>query len=463
MRRTKIVCTLGPASDSAAKIEALIKAGLDVARLNFSHGDHKSHATVYKRVRAVAKKLGKSVAILQDLQGPKIRVGEMPEGGLRLVKGEEVILVSKLTKLARKNKTILVSYAGFAHDLKVGDSLLLDDGLLELKVSKIEKGEIRAKVIIPGLLLSHKGINAPSATLNVEALSEKDKEDLAFGLKLGVDYVALSFVTKPEQVTKLRSLIEAQSEAEFPPKIIVKIEKHEALKNFDKILKVADAVMVARGDLGIETPAVRVPIEQKTIIKKCREAGKPVIVATQMLESMKTSPVPTRAEISDVANAVIDHADACMLSAETASGEYPVAAVKFMAGTMEETEQSNYDDVDLDKDRRRLTVLSARLERALRQALELHAQALVVATNHAEEIFKLSSFHQEIPIFVVTNSEALARQLNLAWGIMPFQADSLYRGSILAKLKAQKLIKKNNLAVYLSHLDEFVGEVVRIK
>lgn len=448
MRRTKIVCTIGPACDSPAKLRALIKSGMNVARLNFSHGTHAAHAAVVKRIRAAAKAEKQHIAILQDLQGPKIRVGVLPDEGMRLVKGAELVLTTKKEAYDPKKGRVSVSYAGMHKDLKPKDRLLLDDGLLELEVTRITDHDIHTKVVVPGLLTSHKGVNVPTAHLRVSPLTPKDLDDLQFGLKLGVDWIALSFVTSASEVKRLRKL------AGPKPKIIVKIEKHEALEHFDEILAAADGVMVARGDLGIETPAVRVPIEQKGIIAKCRAAGKPVVVATQMLDSMIRNPRPTRAEISDIANAVIDHTDAIMLSGETASGKYPIEAVKIMSETAEVTELSSYDNVPLSLITQSGTsrTLFARVHAAIELALEFHAAALVIASDTGEKVRIASALRQELPIIAIVPNEQLARQLHLSWGVAPIVLnnwDTRRPVMIKRELVRAGLIKSRDAAIVL--------------
>jgi len=461
-RRTKIVCTIGPTSNSPEKIRALIRAGLSVARLNFSHGTYKEHEIVVKRLRAAAKIEKKTIAILQDLQGPKIRVGVLPDGGVHLTRGEELILTTKKVDYDPKRRLISVSYAGMHHDLKSGDRLLLDDGLLELEVQKISGHEIHTKIIIGGELSSHKGVNVPTATLNVDPMTEKDRNDLAFGLKLGVDWVALSFVTSADQVKRLKRMIRdgLKGSSVTEPKVIVKIEKHEALTNFDEILAAADGVMVARGDLGIETPAVRVPIEQKIIIEKCRAARKPVVVATQMLDSMIRNPRPTRAEISDVANAVIDHTDATMLSGETASGKYPVEAVKVMAETISVTEESRFDDLSIPRLPEKAPTLVARVVNAVRLAKDAGASVLVIASDTGEKVRLASSLRQEIPIIAAVPDATLGRQLMMSWGVNSILVPSLDRNTILKTIHHLKLVKKGAAIVFLDEIKASAGVLV---
>jgi pyruvate kinase len=332
-KRTKIIATIGPASEDKKILTQMIKNGLDIARLNFSHGSYPNHQLLIRHIRATAKKLRKRVLILQDLQGPKIRVGVLPR-----------------PKLIKKNQTVIIGkdYV-FDYDISAivqkGHRILIEDGLMELKVTNVKDQLVTCKVVSGGSVQSHKGVNLPDSKVTMPILTQKDIADLQFGLKHGVDFVALSFVRDGTDIVVLKRLIKKYLPSRKKvPLIVAKIERKDAIKNFAKILKQTDWVMVARGDLGVELPDYEVPVLQKDIIAKCEKAGKPVIVATQMLDSMIRNPRPTRAEVSDVANAVIDHADAVMLSGETATGKYPVEAVAEMRRVIEDTEASPFDD-----------------------------------------------------------------------------------------------------------------------
>lgn len=330
-RRTKIVCTVGPASASLPVLTAMMKVGMDVARLNFSHATHKDHARLIRLIRRSAKAADKHVPIIGDLQGPKIRLGVLPEKGVELKNGMMV--------------TLPVTYGNLFKDLKKGHRIFIDDGIIETVFVRGSRGKIEVKVENGGMVTSHKGMNFPDSTLKVSAFTNKDKEDALFGIEQGVDWFALSFVTKASQVVALKKLIKQKTRRGKPlARVIVKIEKHEAIDAIDEIIKAADGIMIARGDLGVEIDAEEVPIRQKEIIHACRHAGKPVIVATQMLDSMIRNPRPTRAEVSDVANAVFDCASGVMLSGESASGKYPLQAVKMMVKIVKEAEASCYDD-----------------------------------------------------------------------------------------------------------------------
>lgn len=422
-KRTKIVCTIGPASHEPEMLEKMIMAGMNVARLNFSHGTHDDHAKLIKTIREVAARLGEPVALLQDLQGPKIRVGDLPKEGVMLMKGEDAVFT---TEAGAALPRITVSHERLHEDLKVGDSILLDDGLLEVKVKEIKGRDIVTEVVNGGPLTSHKGFNLPTASLSVPAITEKDKDDLKFGVGQGVDWVALSFVRTAKDINDLRDLIAGYEKElgltpERPLKIIAKIEKHEAITNMDEIVAAVDSIMVARGDLGIETPAEEVPLAQKTLIEKCLAAAKPVIVATQMLDSMIRNPRPTRAEVSDVANAVIDHTDAVMLSGESASGKYPLEAVETMSRIIRETEASGRDDIEphahMTAGKSDEAVMA---EAAAILSKDVDAK-LILALSSDGDLGRILSRHRpQLPIAVATTAERTRNQLNLSWGVFSF-------------------------------------------
>ncbi len=415
-KRTKIVCTLGPSTNTLEAIIALAEAGMDVCRLNFSHGTHEDHAKLITTIREARAKTGIPLAILQDLQGPKIRVGELPEGGVRLVAGKEVVFTVGEGKPPEK---IPVSYAELPNDVQPGQVLLLDDGLMSAQVVGVKGKDVVAKVLQGGDLLSHKGMNLPNTKTSIPALTDKDREDLRFGVEHQVDWVALSFVRKPEDVELLRAALGELEDKESPRiKVMCKIEKPEALDHLPQIIEASDGIMVARGDLGIEMPPEKVPVIQKRIIEACLKAAKPVIVATQMLESMIHHPRATRAEVSDVAHAVMDHADATMLSAETASGEYPREAVKTMAATLLETEKSGYDDRDIEFDAKAntegvMTNIASVLARA-------HGvKAILVASLTGQAAGLISRYRPAAPIYAAAVNERVQNQLQLSWGVTP--------------------------------------------
>ena len=464
-KRTKIVCTLGPASNTSAKISAMIKAGMNVARLNFSHGTYPDHQKMMDLVRKEAAKLNVPIAMLQDLQGPKIRVGDLPKEGVELKAGLEVIFTTRPKPLAGM---IPVTYEKLHTDVQAGQVLLLADGLMDARVTKVEGRDVYAKVVTGGLLTSHKGLNLPETTVSVSAMSDKDKEDVKFGVKAGVDMVALSFVRTAKEVLDLRYLIKSEEKklgkgfTDKPPvRIIAKIEKREAVERIDEILDAADGIMVARGDLGIEMPAEDVPLIQKRLIEKALAAAKPVIVATQMLESMIQNPRPTRAEVSDVANAVIDHTDAVMLSAESAAGKYPVEAVGTMARIIQRTEKSKFDDVDMPRIRTYATEEEAMSSVAGMLARSTKAKFILVASLSGTAGRIVSRFRPELPIFVSTNQERVYRQLSVSWGVVPFvmptcqTIEELIERSIL-------YLKKNRFAKTGDSMIVIAGEPVGI-
>lgn len=403
IKQTKIICTIGPSSENTKTMEEMINSGMNIARLNFSHGTYENHAKLIKNLRVVAKKTGKQIGILQDLQGPKIRVGSI-DGEIILKKGQAVILNGKSGSSGTVR--IPVTYSGLHKDVKSGDRILLDDGLLELVVEGVFKKDIRATVKIGGKVISHKGINLPDSVVKLSSLTQKDKDDLKFGLRKKVDFVALSFVRNSDDILELRKILPKKN----PPFIIAKVEKHEAIKNFDKILDVVDGIMVARGDLALEIPAEQVPVVQKDIIMKCLSAAKPVIVATQMLHTMIENPRPTRAEISDVANAVIDHADALMLSGESAVGKYPVKAVETMARVIKNTEKSKYDDL-------KPCVVMSDTARILSESPK--TKAIVIISDTAETARKISCIRPEAAVYASITSPKECRELLLTWGVRP--------------------------------------------
>ncbi len=456
-KRTKIVCTLGPATSSKEKIRALIKSGMNVARLNFSHGTQADHARLIRIIRREAKNLNLPIAILQDLQGPKIRVGELPKEGIRLEPGQKIVFTTGQAALPHK---LPVTYGKLHQDVKPGEKLLFDDGLLSVEVLKVRGRDVECKVIDGGLLMSYKGLNLPESKVSVSSLSSKDKEDLAFGVKQNVDFVALSFVRSAADIKALRRLMsrhqKKSGKAEAPIKIIAKIEKREALQNIDEIIKVTDGIMVARGDLGIETPAEDVPVEQKKIIIKCLAAAKPVIVATQMLDSMIRNPRPTRAEVSDVANAVIDHADAIMLSGETASGKYPIQAVKIMAKIALETEASLFDDLkESGTIKRSLGTEEAISGVARILAEDVGAKAILITSLTGDSGRLVAAHRPELPIYVATTTARACRQLNLSWNVAPFELPKKTSFEALVKsafdhLKKTRKIKKGDKVIVIA-------------
>lgn len=451
VKRTKIICTIGPACDTVEKMVQLGTAGMDVARMNFSHGTHDAHLRNLKRLRQAGLRVGRPFGILQDLQGPKIRVGKLGNGVL-LKPGTEVVFS---TDPHPAEGDIPVTLPNLHKDAKRGAVFLLDDGLLECRVTRVQDRRIRAEVVHGGMLLSNKGLNLPNTALSIPALSDKDKADALWGVKMGVDYIALSFVRSAADVRDLRRILDKSANGRRI-RVIGKIEKQEALDNFEEILAVLDGVMVARGDLGIETDATNVPVVQKQLITRCREAGVPVIVATQMLDSMQRNPRPTRAEVSDVANAVADHADAVMLSGETASGQYPIESVRVMASTIRATEASPLDDVShpVVEGQRGIPELVGASARLVSDALG-HAP-IIVLTDSGRTAREVSSFRPEAPIHVVTPVPTTERQCQLLWGVTSHRVPSVPKkleqraAHAVAFLRRKKALKSGTRVIVVS-------------
>ena len=421
-RQTKIVCTIGPATDSPEMIKRLMKAGMNVARLNFSHGTYRQHANVIRSIREISAELGIPVAILQDLSGPKIRTGAMaPDSGAVLTKGNEFILVCE--DISGDEHRVSISYFGeLVRKLKEGDEIFLADGVMQLKVIDIDADGIRCAVIAGGELRSRQGINIPGVSLGIPAVTVKDLSDLAFGMENGVDLLALSFVQQASDLLPLKHAMHIKG-VEIP--IIAKIEKHEALNNIDEIIELADGIMIARGDLGIEIPLERVPVTQKMLIEKAGIKGKPVITATQMLESMMENSRPTRAEVTDVANAIFDGTDAVMLSGETAIGKYPVQAVEMMDKIARETEiVLPYEEI-LRQRRAALshTITDAISHAACYTARDLDAKAILCCTQSGYTARMVAKYRPEPIIVAVTPLESTFRELALSWGVLPLRID----------------------------------------
>ncbi|MDO8571717.1 MAG: pyruvate kinase [bacterium] len=445
MKLTKIVCTIGPASQEKSMMEKLVHAGMNVARLNFSHGTYENHALLIKNVRAVAKKVGQPLAILQDLQGPRIRIGDLPKEGVEIKKGEDIVLVpQKNWNGSAKQKQLPNQYVGLAKDVKAGNHILIADGVMDLKVVKVLGDAITCRVIAGGIVKSHKGINVPGVTLKTPAITAKDKKDVVFGVSQGVDYIALSFVKDAKDITRLRALTK-KAKASAQVGIIAKIERPEAVENFDEILDAVDGIMIARGDLGIEVPAQKVPIIQKQLIKKCIVARKPVIVATQMLESMIQNRRPTRAEVSDVANAVIDHTDAVMLSGESATGLYPYETVQIMAKTLSETEHSKYDDytcANLDKEK---TIAEMMAHVATTLAWTKEVRCIVVDDPDPRLVRHIAAHRSELRIVAFHGKAIIRQQLNLVRGVTAYPL----KKDVASFLKNEKIANKGDKVLFV--------------
>ncbi len=417
--KTKIVATVGPASNSKEMLRALIHEGVDVFRLNFSHGSHEDHLKVIHFVRELNQELGTNVSLLQDLQGPKIRVNEM-QPNIVIERGQELTITTR--ELLGNNEVASTSYKTLPKDVKTGDIILVDDGKIELKVREIRDDEVVTEVVYGGPLKSRKGINLPFTKVSAPSLTDKDLKDLEFGMKNDVDWIALSFVRKAADIHSMRAILEKNNSNS---KIVAKIEKPEALSNIDDIIAATDAVMVARGDLGVEIWLEEVPMVQKMLIEKCNRQGKPVIVATQMMESMIENPRPTRAETNDVANAVMDGADALMLSAETAAGKYPIEVIRSMVRTISSVEKNpgiyfRFREVDAASP---IYVNDSLVLAACKLAKDVGAKAIVGMTSSGYTAFKSSSHRPDANIFVFTGNNSLINKMNLVWGTRAYHYD----------------------------------------
>ncbi|MEY4710053.1 MAG: hypothetical protein RLZZ47_1036 [Bacteroidota bacterium] len=447
--KTKIVATIGPATSSEEMLEKIILAGVDVCRLNFSHGAYELHQEVIDRVRNINNRLGCHVALLQDLQGPKLRIGKV-EGEFHLLEGDHVLVTTE-EQISTKD-VLFVSYKRLIQDCKPGERILLNDGKVSLVFTeKVNDTTMRAEVIAGGPLSSNKGFNLPDSSLTVPSLTKKDLADLEYGLSQEVDWVALSFVRTADDIVELKRLI---AEKGTHTKVIAKIEKPEAVKNIDEIIKVSDGIMVARGDLGVEVPLQRVPLIQKTIVEKCLAAAKPCIIATQMMETMILDSMPTRAEINDVANAVLDGADALMLSAETSVGKYPLRVIEVMSSII----------TDIENDRRtyfkgvKPTPESPSFASdeicftAVRMSDHLNAKAIVAMTKSGFTGFRVASYRPQADVFIFTDNKKLLATLNLVWGVRGFYYDRFVSTDdtfqdVVDMLKADGMVKEGEYVI----------------
>jgi len=413
-KKTKIVATIGPATESKAQLLKLMKAGMDVARLNFSHGDFEEHGTRVKNIREIEKETDYSVAILQDLGGVKIRIGDFADDSIILKRGQEFILTTK--KVIGDESKVYINYKKLPQEIEVGQVILLDDGTKELKVVDIKGDEVITKVVNGGMIRSRRGVNIPNARLSVEALTPKDKKDLEFGFKYNVDFVAISFVRQAKDILQLRKLLQKNNSR---AQIVAKIETPEAIENIDEIISATDVIMVARGDLAVEVPAQEVPHLQRMIIEKCQVKGRPVIVATQMMESMIKNPVPTRAEVSDVANAILNGTDAIMLSAETTVGDFAVEAVAMMTEIAKRTEQEIRYKVVKDNEKYTKTTVNAVARSVIRTALDVEAKFIVALTESGFTARKVARYRPTQPIIALTPDEKTGKQLKISYGCYP--------------------------------------------
>jgi len=416
MRKTKIVCTIGPASEKVETLKELIGAGMNVARLNFSHGDYEEHGARIKGIRQAASETGKTVAILLDTKGPEIRTGVIGEPQVELVQGEKIILTTE--EIVGDQHKVSITYDGLPEDVSAGSVILIDDGLIGLEVIGVKGNEIHCTIQNGGTLKSKKGVNVPGVKINLPGITEKDADDIRFGIEEGLDFIAASFVRKASDVLEIRKILEGYK-ADIH--IISKIENQEGVENLDEIIQVSDGIMVARGDLGVEIPAEEVPLVQKMIIEKCNKVGKPVITATQMLDSMQRNPRPTRAEASDVANAIFDGTDAIMLSGETAAGKYPVESVLTMARIAIKTEESlNYKEILAYKSAQQQTTVTDVISQAVTNtAFEIDAKAILTPTESGQTARLVSKYRPKAPIIALTTNEHVMRKLTLNWGVYP--------------------------------------------
>ena len=438
--KTKIICTLGPASSSAETLVDLIASGMGIVRLNFSHGTQGQHDEALKNVHRAVERAGVEVSVLQDLQGPKIRIGELSVPSIDLRQGEKLVITTE--PLVGGPGRVSTTYEGLSHDVQPGVDILLDDGKLRLKVLEVKGKDVTCEILVGGSLSAHKGINLPGVAVSAPSLTEKDIQDLEFGLERDVDFVALSFVRT----------------AGLRPRIIAKIEKPQAIANIDEIISATDGVMVARGDLGVELPAEDVPILQKMIVARCNGAGKPVIIATQMLESMVSSPTPTRAEVSDVANAVLDGGDAVMLSGETSVGKYPVETVRIMARIIRKVESESQGRRHLIMESR--TTVENRHDALGRSACvladQMRAAAIVTVTNSGQTARVIARYRPDPPIIAVTDSARTLRSLGLVWGVRGLIIENLGDDSdsalarVQERLTASGLVKRGEYIVLLA-------------
>ena len=453
MKKTKIVCTIGPASETTEVLEQLIKAGMNVMRLNFSHGDHEEHLAKVKTLRAINEKLGTNIAFMLDTKGPEIRTGSFgtdQKTKMDFTKGDKITLTTR--DVEGSKELLSVTYTGLPNDVEVGGHILIDDGLVDLLIDEIDGTEIKCTFQNSATLKGKRGVNVPGAKLQLNAMTEKDKSDLRFAVENGFDFVAASFIRKPQDVIEMREYLNSVGKNNI--KIISKIENQEGLDNFDEILKVTDGVMVARGDLGVEIPEELVPAAQKMMIKKTVEAGKTVITATQMLESMTHQPLPTRAEASDVANAIYDRTSAIMLSGECAQGDYPVECVKTMVKIANRVEPeihywkrfSNNEDLDLSNDVTKIAYS------ACVTAKNMNADAIVTYTHTGDSVRKLAGLGAGCPILAITDNKRTFHQLALAWNVTPIyvEAGATIEETIdkgIEKLKNKEILEKGDVVV----------------
>lgn len=449
VHKTKIVATVGPASDSYEKLSELVEAGVNVFRLNFSHGDHESKLEIIKRIRQINREKGTFISILGDLQGPKLRVGDLENGHIDIKPGDTLVFSSTEKVIGTKEK-IYVSYPNLHNDVKVGEKILMDDGKIEVVVTQINQlnGDVTVRVNFGGTLLPKKGVNLPDTDISLPAITEKDKQDLDFIIEHELDWVALSFVRKADDIRELKEKI---SQKKSRLKVMAKIEMPSALRHLDEIISESDAIMVARGDLGVELPVEKVPMAQRRIIRKCLVASKPVVVATQMMESMIDRTRPNRSEITDVANAVLEGTDAVMLSGETAMGAHPALVVETMRNIILEVENTEYK-YNRDESHEPSVISDSLCFSACKIASQVSAAAIIGMTKSGYTGFCLSSFRPKRPLYIFTQTPELVTQLGLGWGIRAFFYDGEEGldeiiDDQLAILKRNKLISEGDIVI----------------
>lgn len=468
MRKTKIICTIGPSSEDRETLTKIFQAGMNASRHNFSHGDHEEHGGRIRLVKELSREFNKPIAVILDTKGPEIRTGNFAAGKVELKEGSGFTVVCGEDILGDETKCSL-SYKMMYQDVKPGDMILIDDGLVGLEVQTIEGKDIHCIVKNSGVIGNHKGVNVPGVSINLPAITEKDIDDLKFGIEIGVDIVAASFIRKAADVLEIRKVLQENGGDDI--QIFSKIENQEGVNNLDEILKFSDGIMVARGDLGVEIPIEQVPLVQKMIIERCNFAGKPVITATQMLDSMMRNPRPTRAEASDIANAIFDGTDCIMLSGETANGKYPVEAVKTMAKIAEAAEnQLNYEAALKKKRKSHIPNVPNAISLATcNTAMELNASAIITATQSGHSAKIVSKYRPECPIIAVTPNPQVARKLALNWGVYPVVADQVISTDDLINRSADialktGLVKKGDLVVIAAGIPvNFVGSTNMMK
>ncbi|RBP62650.1 pyruvate kinase [Alkalibaculum bacchi] len=451
MKKTKIVCTIGPASESEEVLTQLIKKGMNVARINFSHGVHDEHKKKFNLIKKVREKLNLPIAIMLDTKGPEVRIKQFENGGIYLEKGDEFTLTTE--DILGNEKKVAITYNKLTEELKIGDFILADDGLIKFSVKEINGADILCDVLNGGELKNNKSLNFPDTKINLPAITEKDVKDLIFGIEEGIDYIAASFIRKTEDVLAIRKVLEENNGENI--RIISKIENREGVNNIDAILDMSDGIMVARGDLGVEISAEEVPLVQKEIIKKCNRLGKPVITATQMLDSMIRNPRPTRAEVTDVANAIFDGTDAIMLSGETAAGKYPIEAVETMARIAVTTEQSSeYQRLVKHNFSGEISVANVVSHAASSSAEQLNAAAIIAITKSGHTARMISKFRPTAPIVAMADDERVVRTMSLVWGVNCIQGeirdmDSLFKNSVDTAVE-KGILKNGDLVVIIA-------------